>query len=116
MPTSIQPFPLAEGSPLSPTKYTFGGRARSAGRPFFEQLQWVRSPPKIPEWERITAVITRRVDQLVRGDRTLDATVQTLDSDVDQILEKRRWLLQRQAGAAARDAGDSCGRLRTAAS
>jgi multiple sugar transport system substrate-binding protein len=85
-------------------------------RAFFEQLQQVRSPPKIPEWERITAVITRRVDQLVRGDRTLDATVAALDADVDQILEKRRWLLQRRAGGAAREAGDSCGRLRTAAS
>jgi multiple sugar transport system substrate-binding protein len=85
-------------------------------RPFFEQLQSVRSPPKIPEWERIAAVITRRVDQLVRGDRTLDATVQALDVDVDQILEKRRWLLRRRAGGSAGAAADSCGRLRTAAS
>jgi multiple sugar transport system substrate-binding protein len=82
-------------------------------RAFFEQLQRVRSTPKIPEWEQISAAITRRVDQLVRGDRTLDAALQALDADVDQILEKRRWLLHRQAGGAA---GDVCGRLRTAAS
>jgi multiple sugar transport system substrate-binding protein len=84
-------------------------------RAFFEQLQRVRSTPKIPEWEQIAVAITRRVDQLVRGDRTLDATVQALDADVDQILEKRRWLLHRQAAGAAAGAGDACARLRTAA-
>ncbi len=83
---------------------------------FFEQLQRVRSTPKIPEWERIAAAITRRVDQLVRGDRTLDATVRALDADVDQILEKRRWLLHRRTGGAAAGVGDACARLRTAAS
>jgi multiple sugar transport system substrate-binding protein len=84
-------------------------------RAFFEQLQRVRSTPKIPEWEQIAVAITRRVDQLVRGDRTLDATVQALDADADQILEKRRWLLQRQTAGAAAAAGDACARVRTAA-
>ena len=90
------------------------GDARA--RSFFEQLQRVRSTPKIPEWERIAVAITRRVDQLVRGDRTLEATVQALDADVDQILEKRRWLLRRQTGGAPAGTGDACGHLRTAAS
>jgi multiple sugar transport system substrate-binding protein len=84
-------------------------------RAFFEQLQRVRSTPKIPEWEQIAVAITRRVDQLVRGDRTLEATVRALDADVDQILEKRRWLLHRQGGQAAAGAGEACRGLRTAA-
>jgi multiple sugar transport system substrate-binding protein len=89
------------------------GDARAAA--FFEQLQRVRSTPKIPEWEQIAVAITRRVDQMVRGDRTLDATAQALDADVDQILEKRRWLLQRPANRAAGGAGEACGGVRTAA-
>lgn len=71
---------------------------------FFEQLQRVRSTPKIPEWERIATAITRRVEQLVRGERTLVETLEALDAQVDDILEKRRWLL---AGGGA--AGSSWG-------
>ncbi len=83
-------------------------------RAFFAQLQRVRSTPKIPEWERIATALTRRVDQLVRGDSTIEAALPALDAEVDQILEKRRWLLHRQAGVAA-GAGEACGRVRTAA-
>jgi multiple sugar transport system substrate-binding protein len=81
-------------------------------RAFFEQLQRVRATPKIPEWERIATAITRRVEQLVRGDTTVDAALEALDAEVDQILEKRRWLLHRQATASA---GQACERVRTAA-
>jgi multiple sugar transport system substrate-binding protein len=79
-------------------------------RAFFAQLQRIRSTPKIPEWERIAAAITRQLERLVRGDATPDAALAALDAEVDQILEKRRWLLGRERGVVldcAREAASS---------
>jgi multiple sugar transport system substrate-binding protein len=82
---------------------------------FFAQLQRVRSTPKIPEWERIATAITRRVEQVVRGDLTAEAALAALDAEVDGILEKRRWLLERARPGGALAADLSC-RPATAAS
>ena len=68
-------------------------------RAFFDQLQRIRSTPKIPEWERIATVLTRHLERLVRGETTPDAALTALDAEVDAILEKRRWLLGRATGA-----------------
>jgi multiple sugar transport system substrate-binding protein len=68
---------------------------------FWRQLQHVRSTPKIPEWERIAQKVSQYVEATVREDLTVEAAVTALDHDVDAILEKRRWLLQREQGAAA---------------
>ncbi|MEO8602330.1 MAG: extracellular solute-binding protein, partial [bacterium] len=62
---------------------------------FWQQLQHVRTPPKIPEWERIATTITRYAEAAVRGDLSVDAALAGLDRDVDRILAKRRWLLDR---------------------
>lgn len=62
-------------------------------RAFWTQLQHLRSPPKIPEWERIASKITDYCEAAVRGDMTIDAALAALDRDVDALLEKRRWLL-----------------------
>jgi multiple sugar transport system substrate-binding protein len=75
---------------------------------FFVQLQHLRSTPKIPEWERITSAITRRVDQVVRGAITPEAALVALDADVDAILEKRRWLLARERADGGRAATEPC--------
>ncbi len=56
------------------------------------QFEYVRSTPKIPEWERIAAKIGEYAEAAVRGDMTLDEALGTLDHDVDAMLEKRRWL------------------------
>jgi multiple sugar transport system substrate-binding protein len=61
---------------------------------FWQQLQHVRTPPKIPEWERIAATIARYAEAAVRGDLSVDDALRGLDRDVDRILEKRRWLLK----------------------
>jgi multiple sugar transport system substrate-binding protein len=66
-------------------------------RAFWTQLQHLRSPPKIPEWERIASKITDYAEAAVRGDLTPDAALAALDHDVDALLEKRRWLLKRAA-------------------
>jgi multiple sugar transport system substrate-binding protein len=71
---------------------------------FWQQLQHVRSTPKIPEWERIADKITQYGEAAIRGHMDADAALTALDADVDQVLEKRRWLLRQHesaAGAAA---------------
>ena len=65
---------------------------------FWIQLQSVHSTPKIPEWERIAGKISQYSEAAVRGDMTLDRALAALDREVDNVLEKRRWLM----GAAGR--------------
>jgi len=65
---------------------------------FLEQLQKVASTPKVPEWERIATLVARRAEAIMRGTQTLDQGLAALDADVDRVLEKRRWLLDRAAG------------------
>lgn len=62
---------------------------------FRRQLEAVRPTPKIPEWERIAARIARYAELAVRGRMSEAAALAALDGDVDQILAKRRWLLDR---------------------
>ena len=65
---------------------------------FWQQLQHVRATPKIPEWERIADKITQYAEAAIRERMDMDGALTGLDADVDQLLEKRRWLLRR-AGA-----------------
>jgi len=67
--------------------------ARTA--PFRLQLEHVRATPKVPEWEQIAAKVWERLEPVARGTRDLDAALAALDADVDAILAKRRWLLER---------------------
>ncbi|MBS1106431.1 MAG: putative sugar transporter, sugar-binding protein [Deltaproteobacteria bacterium] len=67
---------------------------------FRAQLEHVRALPKVPEWERIAAKISRSAEAVVRGEMAPAAALAALDADVDAILAKRRSLL---AGA-SRDA------------
>jgi multiple sugar transport system substrate-binding protein len=61
------------------------------------QLQAVQSTPQVPEWERIAETIGRHAEAAIRGAVTADEALTRLDADVDRILEKRRWLLDRAA-------------------
>jgi multiple sugar transport system substrate-binding protein len=63
-------------------------------RAFWEQLQHVQSTPKIPEWERIADKVSQYAEAAIRGSMDVDAVLTALDSDVDAILEKRRWMLR----------------------
>ena len=60
---------------------------------FRAQLEHVRALPKVPEWERIAAKISRSAEAAVRGEIAPDAALAALDADVDAILAKRRSLL-----------------------
>ena len=69
---------------------------------FREQLTRVVPTPKIPEWEQIAMRVQEQSEFAVRGAVTPDTALVRLDAQVDQILEKRRWLLARAAGTAER--------------
>ncbi|HEX7113625.1 MAG TPA: sugar ABC transporter substrate-binding protein [Steroidobacter sp.] len=65
-------------------------------RAFREQLDRVRSPPKVPEWERIAQEMRYAAERVVLGAATIDEGLTQLDLKTDEILEKRRWMLDRE--------------------
>ncbi|RIL06378.1 MAG: hypothetical protein DCC71_06910, partial [Proteobacteria bacterium] len=67
---------------------------------FRVQLDSVRALPRVPEWERIAARISRASEAAIRGEASIDAALAALDADVDRILAKRRALLDRAARSA----------------
>lgn len=62
---------------------------------FRRQLEHVVPTPKIPEWELIAVRLQERAESAVRGAVPPDSALAALDRDVDRILEKRRWLVER---------------------
>jgi len=46
--------------------------------------------------------VWERLEPVARGAKGLDASLASLDADVDAILEKRRWLLDRKAAEAGK--------------
>jgi len=70
-------------------------------RAFRVQLERVRPMPKIPEAEQISIRLQERAEAAIRGAQTAEQALAQLDREVDQVLEKRRWLVTRQAPAGA---------------
>jgi multiple sugar transport system substrate-binding protein len=66
-------------------------------RAFWVQLHRVRPLPKVPEVELISTRVFESAEQVIRGGRPAGAALEELDRDVDRILEKRRWMLDREA-------------------
>jgi multiple sugar transport system substrate-binding protein len=66
-------------------------------RAFRVQLERVAPTPQVPEWEQIATKVADYSEAAVRGAKTGDQALRGLDGDVDALLEKRRWLLARQA-------------------
>jgi len=60
---------------------------------FRQQLERVVPTPQVPEWEEIATTIFEHGEQTIRGAQTADATLKSLDQDVNAMLEKRRYLL-----------------------
>jgi len=75
-------------------------------RAFRDQLERVRRTPPVPEWERIATelrVVSERAARRVSPTTTaaqleaiVDAAAAELDDHANQILEKRRWILDRR--------------------
>ncbi|MDQ5909061.1 MAG: multiple sugar transport system substrate-binding protein [Pseudomonadota bacterium] len=63
---------------------------------FRQQLQNVQATPPIPEWERIASRLTYYAEMTARQQMSVDEALAALDREVDRILEKRRWLLERE--------------------
>jgi multiple sugar transport system substrate-binding protein len=70
---------------------------------FRSQLDRVVSLPKVPEAEQIVNKVFEQGERAARGQATVDQALRTLDGEVDRLLEKRRWMLDRQEQR-ARDA------------
>ncbi|HET7614377.1 MAG TPA: sugar ABC transporter substrate-binding protein [Gemmatimonadaceae bacterium] len=66
-------------------------------RAFREQLERVVPTPQVPEWEEIATAIFEHGEQAIRGVKTVDQTLASLDQDVNAMLEKRRYLLAQAA-------------------
>jgi multiple sugar transport system substrate-binding protein len=64
-------------------------------RAYLAQLDRVRSPPKVPEWERIATEMRLTGERVVQGVQTVDEAVVALDRKTDEILSKRRWMMDR---------------------
>ena len=69
---------------------------------FADQLERVKPTPKVLELERIAQQMRVVTEQVVRGGLPQDKAVEQLDQQVDDILAKRRWIVEQQAGAAAK--------------
>jgi multiple sugar transport system substrate-binding protein len=92
----VQFYRLTGDLPARRSAWAEGGLVHNRyAQAFWQQLQHVQSTPKIPEWERIADKISQYAEAAIRGSMDVDAALTALDSDVDAILEKRRWMLRR---------------------
>lgn len=65
---------------------------------FRAQLERVAPLPQVPEIESIVTKVFEHAESAIRGRVSVEAALAALDRDVDRILEKRRWILAREAG------------------
>jgi multiple sugar transport system substrate-binding protein len=92
----LELYRLTGDLPARKSAWSGGGPGEDPlARTFWTQLQNVRPTPKIPEWERIASTITRYAEATVRNRLTIDEALVELDKDVSEVLEKRRWMMQR---------------------
>jgi multiple sugar transport system substrate-binding protein len=61
---------------------------------FHRQLGYVRSTPKIPEWERIAMKLQEVCEAVSIGKADVRTALNAFDGDVNRILEKRRWIVE----------------------
>ncbi len=89
-------YELSGDLPARPSAWKLAGLAADPkAASFLAQLEHVAPTPKVPEWEQIATRVAECAEQVMRGSRDLDAALAALDADVDRMLEKRRWLLDR---------------------
>src|SRR5438270_10353566 len=63
---------------------------------FRVQFERVAPLPKVPEWEQIASAIYDRGEAAARGAVAPKVALRQLDARADELLEKRRWMLDRQ--------------------
>ncbi len=67
---------------------------------FRDQLERVKPTPKVMEWERIVQEMRLASERVVRGGQSQDVALSRLNDTVDDILEKRRWVIAQRAKSA----------------
>jgi multiple sugar transport system substrate-binding protein len=65
-------------------------------RVFEAQLRRTVAQPPVPEWENISLKLQYKAEAMVLARAPIDSTLRALDREVDQVLEKRRWLVERE--------------------
>ena len=78
-------------------------------RAFRDQLERVKPAPKVLEWERIVQEMRIATERVVRGGQPQDQALAELDTRVDAILAKRRWMQARDADAVAAKEAETAG-------
>jgi len=68
---------------------------------FREQLERVQPVPLVPEIELIMAKLIEYAEQSIRGGVPPAEAMRRLDAEVNNILEKRRWMLERRVAERA---------------
>jgi multiple sugar transport system substrate-binding protein len=61
---------------------------------FFHQLQYLKTTPKVPEWEQIASKIMVAAEYGATRNMTDSEILTSLNKDVDRVLEKRQWLYE----------------------
>ncbi len=64
---------------------------------FYQQLQRVDPLPQIPEWEQIVIRLQIYVEYIATGTMTVEQALKQFDGEVDVMLEKRRWLVEKSS-------------------
>ncbi|HXN16681.1 MAG TPA: sugar ABC transporter substrate-binding protein [Usitatibacter sp.] len=64
---------------------------------FRDQLERAKAAPAVPQWERIVNEMQLTAERVVREKVAIDEALRDLDRRVDAMLEKRRWMLEREA-------------------
>ncbi|MBP6672555.1 MAG: sugar ABC transporter substrate-binding protein [Bacteroidetes bacterium] len=62
---------------------------------FYQQLQRVDPLPQIPEWEQIVIRLQTYVEYVATGTMTVEKALKQFDGEVDVMLEKRRWIVEK---------------------
>ncbi|MEO8804831.1 MAG: sugar ABC transporter substrate-binding protein [Burkholderiaceae bacterium] len=97
-PATMQRFHALTGN-LPPRRSAWRSPALANDPPsqaFAQQLERVRAAPKIPEWERIFQEMQLTAERVVQRTQSSEAATAQLDAWVDTLLEKRRWLRERE--------------------
>ena len=64
---------------------------------FYTQLLKTKPTPKVPEWEQIVfSKIQQSAEVIARKKKTIAEVLKELDKDANDILEKRRWMMDRK--------------------
>jgi multiple sugar transport system substrate-binding protein len=64
-------------------------------RAFYQQIQRLDPLPPVPEWEQIVIKLQLYIEYVATNTLTVDEALKRFDIDVDHMLVKRRWLVEK---------------------